>query len=138
MQLPKELPRQGDLYNQRCPSRDICKSISSLWGLTVLRQLKNNPTMRFGSIKKSIQGVSDRMLSQTLRNLERDGLLLRRDYQLIPPKVEYSLTKLGNECVDRLSPLCQFMEDKMNMIVLNQMKYDKAPTVAKWQGGKIK
>ncbi len=138
MQLPKELPRKGDLYNQRCPSRDISKTISSLWGLTVLRLLKDNPTMRFGNLKKAIEGISDRMLSQTLRNFERDGLLQRRDYQLIPPKVEYSLTRLGNECADRLIPLCQFMEDKMNVIVLNQMKYDKAPTVAEWQGGKIK
>jgi DNA-binding HxlR family transcriptional regulator len=138
MQLPKELPRQGDLYNQRCPSRDISKSISSLWGLTVLRLLKTNPTMRFNTLKKAIAGVSDRMLSQTLRNLERDGLLQRKDYQLVPPKVEYALTPLGNECVEKLIPLCQFMEDKMNIIVLNQMKYDKAPTVAEWQGGKIK
>jgi DNA-binding HxlR family transcriptional regulator len=138
MKLPKELPRKGDLYNQRCPSRDISKTISSLWGLTVLRLLKNNHTMRFSSLKKSIEGVSDRMLSQTLRNFERDGLVQRQDYQLIPPKVEYSLTKLGNECADRLIPLCQFMENKMNEIVLNQMKYDQAPTVAEWQGGKIK
>lgn len=138
MKLPKELPQKGDLYNRRCPSRDISKSISSLWGLTVLRLLNNNQTMRFSSFKKSIEGVSDRMLSQTLRNLERDGLLNRRDYQLNPPKVEYSLTKLGIECVDRLIPFCQFLEDKMNVIVLNQMKYDKAPSVAEWQGGKIK
>lgn len=138
MQLPNELPRQGDLYNQRCPSRDISKSISSLWGLTVLRLLKENGVMRFGSLKKAIEGISDRMLSQTLRNFERDGLIQRQDYQLTPPKVEYSLTKLGHECVDRLIPLCKFIEDKMNMIVLNQMKYDKAPTVAEWQGGKIR
>jgi DNA-binding HxlR family transcriptional regulator len=138
MQLPKELPKQGDLHNPRCPSRDISKSISSLWGLTVLRLLKSNPGMRFSHLKKSIGGVSDRMLSQTLRNFERDGLVQRRDYQLIPPKVEYSLTRLGIECAEKLIPLCQFMEDKMNTIVLNQMKYDKAPTVATWQGGKIK
>jgi DNA-binding HxlR family transcriptional regulator len=138
MRLPNELPRRGDLYNQRCPSRDISKHISNLWGLTILRLLRDNSTMRFSSLKKAIEGISDRMLSQTLRNLERDGLLRRRDYQLVPPKVDYSLTKLGNECVDRLIPFCQFMEDRMNVIVLNQMKYDKAPTVAEWQGGKIK
>jgi DNA-binding HxlR family transcriptional regulator len=138
MKLPKDLPRKGDLYNQHCPSRDISKTISSLWGLTVLRLLKDNGVMRFGDLKKAIEGISDRMLSQTLRNFERDGLLQRRDYKLIPPKVEYSLTRLGSECTDKLIPLCQFMENKMNVIVLNQMKYDKAPTVAEWQGGKIK
>ena len=73
------------------------------------------------------------MLSQTLRNLERDGMLQRKDYQLTPPKVEYSLTQLGNECADRLIPLCEFMEDNMNVVVLNQIKYDESPPVAKWQ-----
>jgi DNA-binding HxlR family transcriptional regulator len=133
MQLPKNLPRKGDLYNQRCPSRDMCKHISSLWGLTVLRLLKDNSTLRFSGLKASIEGISDKMLSQTLRNLERDGMLQRRNYQLTPPKVEYSLTQLGNECADRLIPLCEFMEDKMNVVVLNQIKYDEAPTVAEWQ-----
>ena len=73
------------------------------------------------------------MLSQTLRNLERDGMLQRQNYQLTPPKVEYSLTLLGNECADKLIPLCEFIEDKMNAVVLNQMKYDESPTVAEWQ-----
>jgi DNA-binding HxlR family transcriptional regulator len=133
MQSPTNLPRQGDLYNQRCPSRDMCKHITSLWGLTVLRLLKDNATLRFSGLKASIEGISDKMLSQTLRNLERDGMLQRRNYQLTPPKVEYSLTQLGNECADRLIPLLEFMEDKMNVVVLNQIKYDEAPTVAEWQ-----
>ena len=133
MQLPKNLPRQGDLYNQRCPARDISKHISSLWGLTVLRLLKDNSTLRFSGLKASIEGISDRMLSQTLRNLERDGMLQRQDYQLTPPKVEYSLTQLGNECSDRLIPLREFIEDNMNVVVLSQMKYDESPTVAEWQ-----
>ncbi|MBA3723566.1 MAG: helix-turn-helix transcriptional regulator [Candidatus Levybacteria bacterium] len=133
MQLPKNLPLQGDLYNQRCPARDISKHISSLWGLTVLRLLKDNSTLRFSGLKASIEGISDRMLSQTLRNLERDGMLQRQDYKLTPPKVEYSLTQLGNECADRLIPLCEFIEDNMNVVVLNQMKYDESPTVAEWQ-----
>lgn len=133
MQLPKNLPRKGDLYNQHCPSRDMSKHISSLWGLTVVRLLKDNGALRFSSLKASIGGISDKMLSQTLRNLERDGMLQRKDYRLIPPKVEYSLTKLGNECADRLIPLADFIEDKMNAIFLNQIKYDKSPTVAEWQ-----
>ena len=77
------------------------------------------------------------MLSQTLRHLERDGMLQRLDYQLIPPKVEYSLTQLGHECADRLIPLCEFIEDTMNVVVLNQMKYDEFPTVAEWHGPHI-
>lgn len=133
MQLPKELPPKGDLYNQHCPSRDMSKHISSLWGLTVLRLLKNNTRMRFSNLKSSIGGISDKMLSQTLRNLERDGILQRHNYRITPPKVEYSLTQLGNECADKLIPLAEFIEDKMNAIYRNQIKYDKSPTVAEWQ-----
>lgn len=98
-----------------------------------MRLLKNNATMRFSGLKASIGGISDRMLSRTLRNLERDGILQRHDYQVTPPRVEYSLTQLGNECADRLIPLCKFIEDNMNVVVLNQMKYDESPTVAEWQ-----
>ena len=133
LQLPDNLPSKGDLYNQHCPSRDMIKHVSSLWGLTVVRILKDKPALRFSGLKAIIQGVSDKMLSQTLRNLERDGLLQRHDYQLTPPKVEYSLTQLGNECADKLIPLCEFIEDKMNAVFLNQIKYDESPTVAEWQ-----
>jgi DNA-binding HxlR family transcriptional regulator len=133
MQLPKNLPLKGDLYNQHCPSRDMIKHVSSLWGLTVVRILKDNSTMRFSGLKASIGGISDKMLSQTLRHLERDGILQRQDYQLTPPKVEYSLTQLGHECADRLIPLATFIEDKMNAVFLNQIKYDESPAVAEWQ-----
>lgn len=133
MQLPQNLPLKGDLYNQHCPSREMSKHVSSLWGLTVLRLLKDKSAMRFSELKAHIGGISDKMLSQTLRNLERDGILRRQDYQLTPPKVEYSLTQLGNECADRLIPLAEFIEDKMNAIFLNQMKYDESPTRAEWQ-----
>jgi DNA-binding HxlR family transcriptional regulator len=133
MQLPKELPPKGDIYNKRCPSRDMVKHISSLWGLTILTKLKHNSKMRFSELKTSIEGISDRMLSKNLRNLERDGLVQRKDYQVIPPKVEYSLTPLGTECANRLTPFCKFLEDKMNEVVINQMKYDESPTEANWQ-----
>jgi DNA-binding HxlR family transcriptional regulator len=109
------------------------KHVSSLWGLTILRLLKRNPTMRFSGLKASIGGVSDKMLSQTLRNLERDGIVQRQSYQLIPPKVEYSLTPLGYECAEKLILLAELVEDKMNVIFLNQIKYDESPTVAEWQ-----
>ena len=85
------------------------KHASSLWGLTVLRILKDNSTLRFSGLKASIEGISDKMLSQTLRNLERDGMLRRQDYRLTPPKVEYSLAELGNECADRLIPLAEYI-----------------------------
>jgi DNA-binding HxlR family transcriptional regulator len=133
MQLPKDLPLKGDLYNQHCPSRAMSKHVSGLWGLVVLRLLKDNSTMRFSGFKTIIGGISDKMLSQTLRNLERDGVVQRHNYQLTPPKVEYSLTQLGYEYAEKLIPFCDFIEDKMNVVFMNQLKYDESPTVAEWQ-----
>ena len=133
MQLPANLPPRGDLYNKHCPSREMSKHISSLWGLNILRLLKDNQVMRYSGLKASIGGISDKMLSQTLRNLERDGIVQRRDYQSTPPKVDYSLTQLGVECAEKLIPYADFIEDKMNAVFLNQLKYDESPTVAQWQ-----
>jgi DNA-binding HxlR family transcriptional regulator len=108
----------------------MIKHVSSLWGVTVLRILKDKSKLRFSGLKASIGGISDKMLAQTLRNLERDGLVQRHDYQLVPPKVEYSLTQLGHECADRLIPLSEFIEDKMNEVFRNQIKYDESPSLA--------
>lgn len=127
------LPKQGDLYNPLCPSRVIINHVSSVWGSVILKVLSENKTMRFSELRKQIDGVSEKMLSQTLRHFERDGLVTRKSYPVIPPKVEYSLTPLGLECADQVLAVCSFIEDRMYTIVNNQMKYDKTPNRISWQ-----
>lgn len=131
--LPAGLPKQGDLYNRLCPARAIVKNISSLWGLTVLRSLSDGKVMRFGELRNQIEGISDKMLSSTLRSLERDGLLTRTHYKEDRLKVDYRLTTLGEQCVELTNPLCIFIEDNMNDIVRHQLKYDQNPTKTTWQ-----
>lgn len=134
--IPADLPKQGDLYNPRCPARAIIKNVSSLWGLTLLRSLSDGKVMRFGEIRKQIGGISDKMLSTTLRSLERDGLLTRTHYKEDRLKVDYRLTTLGVQCVELTNPLCIFIENNMYDIVRHQLNYDQNPTKTTWQTSK--
>lgn len=90
-----------------CPIRDIISRISSKWTMLVLVTLHSNGTMRFNDIQKSIGEVSQRMLTVTLRSLEADGLIHRKVYPEVPPKVEYKLSERG----ESLMPLLQSLID---------------------------
>lgn len=80
---------------EMCPIRDILERLSSKWGMLVLVTLNANGTMRFSDIHRSIGDISQRMLTVTLRTLETDGLVSRKVYPEVPPKVEYCLTERG-------------------------------------------
>lgn len=90
-----------------CPIRDIISRISSKWAMLVLVTLHSNGTMRFNDIQKSIGEVSQRMLTVTLRSLEADGLIHRKVYPEVPPRVEYKLSEQG----ESLMPLLQSLID---------------------------
>lgn len=90
-----------------CPIRDIISRISSKWAMLVLVTLHSNGTMRFNDIQKSIGEVSQRMLTVTLRSLEADGLIHRKVYPEVPPRVEYKLSERG----ESLTPLLQSLID---------------------------
>ncbi len=132
-QILKILPKQGDLYNKLCPTRSIIDHVSSVWGTAILKALTENNTMRFAELKRQIEGISEKMLAQTLRNFERDGLVTRMSYPVVPPKVEYSLSPLGRDCAGHVITFCNFIEDHMYTIVKNQFRYDETPTQASWQ-----
>lgn len=90
-----------------CPIRDIISRISSKWAMLVLVTLHSNGTMRFNDIQKSIGEVSQRMLTVTLRSLEAEGLIHRKVYPEVPPRVEYKLSERG----ESLMPLLQSLID---------------------------
>lgn len=83
-----------DIFAPQCPSRRAFDHIFSRWGILVLARLTGNP-MRFGELRRAIGGISEKMLSQTLKVLEREGLLDRQEWDEKPPRVEYSLTASG-------------------------------------------
>ncbi|UPK85891.1 helix-turn-helix domain-containing protein [Pseudomonas sp. A2] len=85
--------------------REVLAHAGSRWSLGILHALGVYGTMRHAEIKRQMTGVTQRMLTKTLRAMERDGLLLRREFEEIPPRVEYELTPLGMELLVRMSPV---------------------------------
>lgn len=92
-------------YNLNCPSRDLLDLITGKWSILILCCLQQGP-VRTGVLMRSIGGISQKMLTQTLRELERDGFIERISYPEVPPRVEYKLTELGQS----LSVLAREME----------------------------
>ena len=92
-------------HAENCPIRDILSRLSSKWAMLILITLDANEVMRFNDLQKSIGDISQRMLSVTLRTLEADGLIGRKAYPEIPPRVEYSLTPRGLSLIPHLEGL---------------------------------
>ncbi|MBT0568528.1 helix-turn-helix domain-containing protein [Williamsia sp. CHRR-6] len=85
---------EPDVFSRRCDSRDVLFGLTSRWGMLTIGALMEDD-FRFNALRRRVDGVSERMLSQTLQALERDGFVTRTVVQAIPPIVEYSLTELG-------------------------------------------
>ena len=85
---------KANVYNRDCPSQNILALIGAKWSMLVLCALRTGPR-RTHELKRRLAGVSAKMLTQTLRELERHGIILRRDFGEVPPRVEYQLTPLG-------------------------------------------
>ena len=119
MQHPETLSekfRRGDLMAAECPSREVLKHLTSRWGVLVMIALEDGETRRFSQLKRAIGGVSERMLAQTLQGLEADGMVLRRDFQTVPPHVEYELTPMGHEAAHRVDALLDWIEAALPQI----------------------
>lgn len=106
--LTEKLQR-GDLLSAACPSRTVLKHITSRWGVLALMVL-DGKTRRFSELRRQIDGVSERMLAQTLQWLEADGLVKRVAYDVVPPHVEYSLTPLGQQAAQKVRALADWVE----------------------------
>ena len=107
---------KGNLRVADCPSRSVLDHVTSRWGSLVLLLLLDG-TLRFSELARGIGGVSEKMLAQTLRALEADGLVLRTVYPTIPPKVEYSLTRPGGEAALHVKSLTDWVEENTPWIV---------------------
>ncbi|MFB1117474.1 helix-turn-helix domain-containing protein [Dickeya dadantii] len=107
--------QRGDLLVAACPSREVLQHITSRWGILILIVLESK-TLRFSELRRLINGVSERMLAQTLQSLEGDGLINRVAYDVVPPHVEYSLTPLGKEAAEKVRVLVDWIEESMPRI----------------------
>ncbi|WP_025158698.1 winged helix-turn-helix transcriptional regulator [Leifsonia aquatica] len=91
-----------------CPTRIVLNHVTSTWGVLVLVALSQSD-LRWGELRRTVQGISEKMLAQTLRTLEADGFVLRTAQPTIPPRVDYSLTPRGHELTEHLLPLMSWI-----------------------------
>lgn len=100
-----------------CPIRNILDRLGDKWSILVLITLKSNGTMRFSDINKSIGDISHRMLTVTLRSLEADGLITRKVYPQVPPRVEYTLSDCGDSLLPHIQNLIDWAVENMSVIL---------------------
>ena len=109
--------------NHYCPVTDVIDRISDKWSVHAIIKLGRDDKLRFGELKKGIEGISQRMLTVTLKHLEQDGLVTRTVYPQIPPKVEYELTDLGRSLLGQLIHLSEWASENMNSILRSREEY---------------
>ena len=100
-----------------CPVRDVISRLGDKWSMLVLITLNANGTMRFSDIHKTIEDISQRMLTVTLRTLESDGLIERKIYAEVPPRVEYYLTDTGETLIPHIEGLVGWALENMDTIL---------------------
>jgi DNA-binding HxlR family transcriptional regulator len=105
--MDDSLTAQPNVLDQNCESRQALDRIADKWTCLIVYALADGPR-RHGQLRREIQGISQKMLTQTLRSMERDGLVQRTVIDIIPPHVEYALTPLGRTIITPLVAICQW------------------------------
>ncbi|MBT9606065.1 helix-turn-helix domain-containing protein [Microbacterium sp.] len=98
------------VFSDGCPTRTVLDHVMGKWGVLVLVTLSDG-TQRWGELRRGISGISEKMLASTLKTLEADGLVQRTAYPEVPPRVEYALTDLGRDLMERMLPLMAWVAD---------------------------
>ena len=112
-----------DVYEERCPTRLVLDRIADKWAVLILDLLRGGP-VRFNQIRRTIKGISQKVLSQTLKKLERDGLVTRSVFPTVPVTVEYALTPLGRTLTDTIAALAHWAEHNIEAVLAAQQAYD--------------
>ncbi len=128
-----ETMRRGEVLAPECPSREILKHVTSRWGVLALVALMER-THRFSELRRRIGGVSEKMLAQTLQQLEQDGFIRRVSYPVVPPHVEYSLTPLGVGIGRQVEAMTDWIEINLPEILKAQQAPPATPSARAAQG----
>jgi len=115
--------RNGNVYAADCPTRQILDRVGDKWAVLILLLLRDD-TKRFNQLRRAIEGISQKMLSQVLKSLERDGLIRRRVIATVPVTVEYSTTPLGLTLAGAVDPLRDWAEKNLKDVLAAQRRYD--------------
>lgn len=117
------------VMNPECASREVLDRIADKWTALIIRVLSAG-TKRHNELQREISGVSQKMLTQTLRSLERDGLVTRTVFPVVPPRVEYALTPLGRSLGEPLKAICLWAERHLPELQAARARSDKAKAAA--------
>jgi DNA-binding HxlR family transcriptional regulator len=114
-----------NVYDPDCPTRRVLDRIADKWTVLVVGALQAG-TLRFGEVRRQVRGISQKVLIETLRGLERDGIVKRKVYASVPPKVEYSLTPLGRSLTGLLESVRSWAETHIEAVLESQKTHDSA------------
>ena len=115
--------KTANAYSADCPTRQILDRVGDKWAVLILLLLRQEP-QRFNRLRRAIEGISQKMLSQVLKSLERDGLIKRRAIATVPVTVEYSITPLGRTLAAAVDPLRDWAERNLKDVLAAQLRYD--------------
>jgi len=113
-----------DVYSRDCPARLFFDRLAERWVLLIIHLLRHGGPLRFSEIKRRVNGISQKVLSQKLKQLERDGLIARTLYPEVPVRVEYHLTALGGSFADTIEQVGQWAEQNVERMLAAQTQYD--------------
>jgi DNA-binding HxlR family transcriptional regulator len=114
---------KANAYAANCPTRQILDRVGDKWAVLILLLVRDEP-MRFNALRRAIEGISQKMLSQVLKSLERDGLIKRRVIATVPVTVEYSITPLGATLSNAVDALRDWAENNLKEVLNAQRRYD--------------
>ena len=121
--MDTDLTTQPNVLDQACESRQALDRIADKWTALVVYALVRG-SRRHGQLRREIQGISQKMLTQTLRSMERDGLIHRRVIDRVPPHVEYTLTPLGMTLTEPLTAICRWAMDHLPEVQAAREEFD--------------
>jgi DNA-binding HxlR family transcriptional regulator len=123
MNSPHLKYRLDPALTEACPVRDVLDRIGDKWSVLLVQNLSEGP-LRFGALRRQISDISQRMLTETLRHLQRDGLISRKVYPTVPPSVEYALTDLGRSLLVPLEQLVAWSAQHHEVVKLSRKQFD--------------
>lgn len=121
--VPDGLPQPGDAFDPACPTRQVLDRIGDKWAVLILLSLRDGP-VRFNALQRMVRGISQKMLSQGLKSLERDGLVTRTARPTVPVTVEYALTPLCLGLIDILAAIAGWAEANVGAIEAARRRHD--------------
>jgi DNA-binding HxlR family transcriptional regulator len=110
------------VFDSNCPTRQVLDCIADKWTVLIIRRLADG-TLRFAQLRRAVDGISQKVLTNTLRSLERDGIVTRKIYASVPPKVEYSLTTLGRSLCNLVEGICTWAEANIEQVQAARKAY---------------